>query len=195
MTEALHNLPSCGQASLCVRLHSRRQIFPTTMVDTSLAKISVNSDDRFADHVSPRNRQQGNWYNPIVLDGDDDRRAAPDLQTRARAGDTRSNPICLDDDEADDNFWAREGRTRDKAKPAIANKSAQRVLRKPSSPRIPKNAQHRPDTAGHAHSQMGGLRKTTNEHDSCSPARHAHLTQTDSEHFCDDCMAGIEFHG
>lgn len=180
------------------------------MVNRPFETASAQADAHPAGSVPGRNGQPGVWYNPIVLD-DDDYCAVSNPQNHARDGDTKSRPIYIQEDDGDKVYqgWSRDG-----AKPAIASRSAdiidptkagiygenQCVLRRvPSSSKSAKGEQNSPDAAPHAHPAAHGLWRTAHQqHNHRSADRHSRRSrhpQTGREHFCDDCMTGVEFHG
>lgn len=179
------------------------------MATRLLKTASVQADACSAGSNPRRNDKQGVWYNPIVLD-DDDYRALSKSSNHVRDGDTKSRPIYIEEDDEDEvhQEWSRDG-----AKSAIASGSAnvnrttagtyvenQCVPRRvPSSFQGAKSEQKSPAAAQRAHSSMHGMWGTAHQqhnHDSADHySRHCHYAQTGAEHFCDDCMTGIEFHG
>lgn len=180
------------------------------MVNRPFETASAQADAHPAGSVPGRNGQPGVWYNPIVLD-DEDCRAILKPQTHVRDGDTKSRPILLQEDDGDEVYqrWSRDG-----AKSVTASGSAdiidptkagnygenqcvpRRVL---SSPKGAKGEQNSPDAAPRAHSPVHRLWRTAhqqhNHRSADRHARHSHHPHTGAEHFCDDCMTGIEFHG
>lgn len=180
------------------------------MVTRPLEMASAQTDARPADSLCGKKGQQGTWYNPIVL-GDDDCRADSNPQNLVRDGDTKSRPIHIQEDDEDEvhQEWSRDG-----AKSAIASDSADIIdptkagiygenqcvpRRVPSSLRVTRSEQNSPDAARRAHFPVHGLWRTAhqqhNHHRADCYSGHSHHPQTGAEHFCDDCMTGIEFHG
>lgn len=185
-------------------------ISPSAMVTRPFEIASAQADARPAGSLPGRNGQQGVWYNPIVLN-DDDYRAVSKPQNHVRDGETKSKPIYIEEDDGDEvhQDWSRGG-----AKSAIASGSADIIdlteagtygenqcvpRRVPSSSKGTKSGQSSPGAAPRAHPPAHGLWRTAHQqHNHRSADRHSHHShhpQTGAEHFCDDCMTGIEFHG
>lgn len=181
------------------------------MVNPPFEIASAQADARPAGSLPGRNGQRGVWYNPIVLDDDDDCPAVSKPQDHVRDGDTKSRPIYIQEDDGDEvhQGWSRGG-----DKSAVASGSAgiidpteagiygenQCVPRRvPSSLKGAKSEQNSPDAARRprypAHVLWRTAHQQHNHHRADCYSGHSHHPQTGAEHFCDDCMTGIEFHG